>query len=406
MVITNQKIKLNEIANFSSGKFINKERVFKSGSIPIWGSNGIIGYCSEALYTKPVITIGRVGACGEVHKTNGPAWISDNALVVEPRDNTDFHFLYYSLKAFDFSSLISGTTQPLITQSAVKEQTILFPLLPEQRAIAHILGTLDDKIELNRRMNETLEAMAQALFKSWFVDFDPVRAKAAGRDTGLPKEISDLFPDRFEESALGEIPRGWKVSTVGKSFELNPIERIQKGKITSYIEMASIPTVGSYPNTPIKRPFSSGSKFRNGDTLLARITPCLENGKTAFIQLLSDHEVGWGSTEFIVIRPREPFPKEFGYLYARDNAFRNHAIQSMCGTSGRQRVQEDSIAAFKIVEPDSKILKFFGMLVQKWFQTIKLNSEQIFALTQTRELLLPKLLKGEIQIDNPESTSR
>ena len=86
--------------------------------------------------------------------------------------------------------------------------------LDEQRAIAHILGTLDDKIELNRRMNETLEAMARALFKSWFVDFDPVRAKAEGRDTGLPREIADLFPDGFEESELGEVPRGWQVGGI------------------------------------------------------------------------------------------------------------------------------------------------------------------------------------------------
>ena len=87
--------------------------------------------------------------------------------------------------------------------------------IDEQRAIAHILGTLDDKIELNRRMNETLEAMARALFKSWFVDFDPVRAKAEGRDPGLPKPIADLFPDRFEDSELGEIPEGWEVKTFG-----------------------------------------------------------------------------------------------------------------------------------------------------------------------------------------------
>ena len=89
--------------------------------------------------------------------------------------------------------------------------SVQLPPLPEQRAIAHILGTLDDKIELNRRMNATLEAMARALFKSWFVDFDPVRAKAEGRDTGLPREIADLFPDGFEESAVGEVPRGWRV---------------------------------------------------------------------------------------------------------------------------------------------------------------------------------------------------
>ncbi len=281
---------------------------------------------------------------------------------------------------------------------------IPLPPLPEQRAIAHILGTLDDKIELNRRMNETLEAMAQALFKSWFVDFDPVRAKAEGRNTGLTKEIADLFPDGFEDSELGEIPRGWEATTVGEVFELNPTEKLPKGNIAPYLDMATVPTHGSYPDLPILRPFISGSKYRNGDTLFARITPCLENGKTAFIQSLQENEIACGSTEFIVIRPKEPFPKEFGYLLARDSAFREHAIQSMSGTSGRQRVQESALAAFKITEPGSRTLKVFGTLVNSLFRIIKLNSEQNFALAQIRDLLLPKLLSGEIKIQVGEST--
>jgi type I restriction enzyme S subunit len=111
---------------------------------------------------------------------------------------------------------------PSIAQPVTYLRTIeiLVPPLPEQRAIAHILGTLDDKIELNRRMNETLEAMARSIFKSWFVDFDPVRAKVEGRDPGLPKHIADLFPDSFEDSELGEIPKGWGISTVGEEFNL------------------------------------------------------------------------------------------------------------------------------------------------------------------------------------------
>ena len=316
-------------------------------------------------------------------------------------------FLYYlstSDSIIDYLASIAEekTAYPSVNPKDIAECRVFIPPLPEQRAIAHILGTLDDKIELNRRMNETLEAMAQALFKSWFVDFDPVRAKMEGRPTGLPKEIEDLFPDSFEDSELGEIPRGWKVVRVGEVFDFNPTEKVQKGKELPYLDMASIPSQGSWPDPTIMRPFSSGSKFRNGDTLFARITPCLENGKTAFIQLLKEEGIAWGSTEFIVIRPRDPFPKEFGYLLARDSAFREHAIQSMSGTSGRQRVQVDSLSTFKTVAPDRRILKVFGVLIHKWFQTIKLNSEQISGLAQTREILLPKLLSGEIRVTHLE----
>ena len=119
-----------------------------------------------------------------------------------------------SVEWFKFHAI--GATMPNLNEGIIRSFPLQIPPMPEQRAIAHILGTLDDKIELNRRMNETLEAMARALFKSWFVDFDPVRAKADGRDTGLPKHIADLFPDSFEDSELGEIPRGWAVTTVGK----------------------------------------------------------------------------------------------------------------------------------------------------------------------------------------------
>ena len=130
-------------------------------------------------------------------------------------DNTYLKYLLLS-RSFqeDLQALATGTTVVGIKQSALRKIKLSFPDLSRQKAIAHILGTLDDKIELNRKTNETLEAMAKALFKSWFVDFDPVRAKAEGRPTGLPDEISDLFPDSFEDSELGEIPSGWMTASL------------------------------------------------------------------------------------------------------------------------------------------------------------------------------------------------
>src|SRR5207249_765068 len=129
-------------------------------------------------------------------------------------------FLMYALSASDISGYLTGSTMPKLTQGNLNRIPLLMPALAEQRAIAHILGTLDDKIELNRRMNETLEAMARALFKSWFVDFDPVRAKTEGRDPSLPKPLADLFPDSLVDSELGEIPANWKVGPIGDMAEV------------------------------------------------------------------------------------------------------------------------------------------------------------------------------------------
>ena len=181
------------------------------------------------------------------------------------------------------------------------------PPLPVQLRIAALLDALDEKIELNRRMNETLEAMARALFKSWFVDFEPVRAKMQRRDAGLPADIANLFPHQLTQSSIGEIPYGWRVATLSEVIDLNPRRSsLNKGDLAPYVAMASMPTTGHTPSNVVDRPFGSGTRFVNGDTLLARITPCLENGKTAYVDFLSEGQIGWGSTEYIVLRSKAP----------------------------------------------------------------------------------------------------
>lgn len=285
-----------------------------------------------------------------------------------------------------------------VPATAVEKYATELPPPPEQRAIAHILGTLDDKIELNRRRNDTLEAMTRALHKDWLVDFGPVRAKIEGRKPYLPSDLWQLFPDRLDANGK---PVGWETAPASELIEFNPTEPLRKGTSAPYLDMASLPTSGSWPEPPIQREFGSGMRFRNGDTLLARITPCLENGKTTFVQCLPEDTIGWGSTEYIVMRPKAPVPKEYAYLLARSQAFRDHAIQSMTGTSGRQRAQGESVAAFRVAAPqDKNIWHAFAKLVTPMFETIKANSEASIALSQLRDTLLPRLISGELRIKN------
>ena len=241
----------------------------------------------------------------------------------------------------------SGSHQRVRPQDVLSIRTLL-PPLPEQRAIAHILGTLDDKIELNRRMNETLEAMARALFKDWFIDFGPTRAKAEGRAPYIATEFWDLFPEALD--AEGK-PVGWTTRPVRDLFDFNPRESVKKGTKTPYLDMAALPTTGPVSHAPTKREYKSGSKFRDGDTLFARITPCLENGKTAYVFDLGNEVVGAGSTEFIVIRSRSALPQSASYLLARDLGFRAHAERGMTGTSGRQRVNAEILSQYEIAAP-------------------------------------------------------
>lgn len=167
-----------------------------------------------------------------------------------------------------------------VPTDSLNHLVVPIPPLPEQRAIASTLGALEDKIELNRWMNETLEAIAEALFRAWFVDFEPVRAKAEGRTpAGLSAELADLFPDAFEESTTGPVPSGWSVAPLPEMVELNPSRPLRPGAVAPYLDMQNMPTRGHRALGWTERPFGSGTRFANGDTLLAQITPCLENGK-------------------------------------------------------------------------------------------------------------------------------
>jgi type I restriction enzyme S subunit len=258
-----------------------------------------------------------------------------NSIIVD--DSFSGEFVYYNLSNRRHElrhQAAAGSAQPILNKGDFSRLEIKVPPLPEQKAIAAVLGALDDKIELNRRMNATLEALARTLFQSWFVDFDPVRAKLDGRQpTGLDHTTAALFPNEFEDSELGSIPKGWNLVSLPEAIDVNPRRKLQPGTVASYLDMKNMPTQGHCPDEVIQREFTSGTKFQDGDTLLARITPSLEKGKTAFVDFLKDEEVGWGSTEYIVLAAKPPLPPQSVYLLARSDALRAHAIQNMTGTT-------------------------------------------------------------------------
>jgi restriction endonuclease S subunit len=183
--------RLGDIARFRNGKSLSPSSYAASGRHPVFGSNGQIARTHELLCVEPVVVVGRVGAfCGSVHRCDESSWVTDNAIVVEAQDGADFGFLYYLLKSMDLNRAAIGSAQPLVTQSGLRTLEVAVPPISRQRRIARILESFDDKIELNRRMNRTLESIARALFKSWFIDFDPVRKKMECGDPEVPNEIA------------------------------------------------------------------------------------------------------------------------------------------------------------------------------------------------------------------------
>ena len=329
--------------------------------------------------------IATVGKCGI---TVEPSFTNQQINSVICNKNVEPRYLYYCFRQLKFQLEATGgggSVYTNVSKSRFSELEVPLPPLPEQRAIAAILGVLDDKIELNRQMNQTLEAMAQALFKSWFVDFEPFR------DQGM------------EESVLGPIPQGWRYATVSEAIEINPSRKVERGADAIYVDMASLPTTSARVLTVIRRAFTgSGSRFTNGDILLARITPCLENGKTAIVDFLEDGENGWGSTEFIILGPKPPLSTPFIYCLARNADFRTHAIQAMTGTSGRQRVDTSCFNNYWLAVPPKSVAERFDHKVEPWFQMMKANDDESHVLATIRDALLPKLVSGEIRVRDDE----
>ena len=355
----------------------------------------------------------------------------NTSAVDESRFNAEFVYYDLSVRQQELKAAASGSATPILNKGHFSAFEISIPPRATQDKIAEILGKLDDRIAVNRRINQTLEAMAQAIFQSWFVDFDPVKAKIAAKAEGrdplraamsaicgkadaeldaLPPAqyeqlaaTAALFPDEMEASELGGIPKGWAVCPLPECVGINPARALKKGAVAPYLDMANVPTNAARVDNVITRAFGSGSKFINGDTLLARITPCLENGKTAYVDFLADGEVGWGSTEFIVLRPKVGLPLPFAYFLCRHPEFRAFAISQMAGTSGRQRVPNDCFGSYKVVKPSVLIAEAFGKQTTQFMRQIKSLDEESKTLAGLRDALLPRLLSGELQVPHAEA---
>ena len=313
----------------------------------------------------------------------------------------ELRFLHYLLRSNDYREEVlasaTGTTVKHTSPDRLRRFRFNCPPLAEQGRIARILSSLDEKIELNRRQNDSLEAIARAMFRSWFIDFDPVRAKADEQSTGLSSQIANLFPDHFEDSEFGLIPNGWHVAPLGQVVTINPLRSLRKGTVAPYLEMNSMPNDSARATNVVNREFGSGMRFMNGDTLVARITPCLENGKTCFVDFLEDEQVGWGSTEYVVLSPSGIVPPLFAYFLARTEVFRSHAISSMSGSSGRQRVSLGALERFLVVVPPSEISQQFDRHAIAILSRMRTNDEQRITLTELRDGLLPRLISGELR---------
>lgn len=356
----------------------------RDGSVPIVSSSGISGYHDTAKVSGPGVVTGRYGTLGEVFYIDRDYWPLNTTLYVRDFKGSDPRFITYFLQTLDLAHQNAAGAVPGLNRNALHLLSVSIPPLSTQRKIAAILSAYDDLIANNARRIALLEALARALYREWFIHF-----RFPGHER-VP----------LVASALGPIPQGWEVRKFSEAVCINPTTRVSKEGEKPFVPMNSLSNNSMLIGEVETRTGNSGSKFKNGDTLFARITPCLENGKTGFVQLLpSEDAVTFGSTEFIVMRSKTVCP-EYVYLTARTDEFRDNAIKSMSGATGRQRVQEACFDRFLMAQPDPATLTAFAKQAQPLFKAIHIFATKSANLRHTRDLLLPKLVSGEIDAND------
>jgi type I restriction enzyme S subunit len=364
--------------------------------------------------------IATVGRCGITTK---PSFTNQQINSVILTESTDARFLYYVFTQLGHeleSAGGGGSVYTNVSKSRFADIEVMLPKdVGEQRAIAHILGTLDDRIELNRRLSQTLEAMARALFKSWFVDFDPVRAKMEGRWQrgqslpGLPAHLYDLFPDRLVDSELGEVPEGWEVVRLGELIETvkgrsYKSEELVEGSEVALVTLKSFARGGGYrPDglKPFAGPYKQEQIVKPGEVVVActDVTQAAEViGRAAMVRRSNLYRELVASLDTLIVRPKtSDMTVAFLYSLLRTDAFVEHTYAHVTGTTVLHLAKE-AVPSFTFALPPGTLVHIFdgiaGIIFSK-VETLELENDTLAAL---RDALLPKLISGEIRVKDAE----
>ncbi len=348
------------------------------GDIPIVSSSGITGWHNVAKVAGPGVVTGRYGTLGEVHYIEGDYWPLNTALYVEDFKGNHPRFAAYLMMTLELGSQNAAGAVPGVNRNTLHQMPVSVPDVETQRQVAQVLFAYDDLIAINQRRIALLEEAVRRLYREWFVHL--------------------RFPGHEAVKVVDGVPEGWARAAFSDVVQINPTTPFEKGVERPFVDMAALSERSMVVGERSSRVISGGAKFKNGDTLLARITPCIENGKTGFVQFLeSDDAVASGSTEFIVLRNAKVSPS-WVYCMAREDSFREHAIRSMSGSDGRQRVNTKSFSRFEVLLPPQSLLAQFAKMVGGSFTQIEQLASQNSMLAKARDALLPKLMSGQLDV--------
>lgn len=424
------KTTVGEFCSFIYGKSIKKDDQVDRG-IPVYGSNGIYTYAEKKLAGAHSVIIGRKGSVGKVHISNTPCWVSDTAFYVENKSLEEAYFTYYLLSSLGLEDMNTDAAVPGLNRNNAHRLEIEIPESEiERKHLIQPLINLDEKIQLNHQINQTLEQIAQALFKSWFVDFDPVKAKIDVLEAGgseeeallaamqvissknaeelaafeveKPEEYAELrataalFPAVMVESELGEIPEGWEVGALADVADLNKNSWTKRNLPVEieYVDLANTKNGIIELTTPYlsdEAPSRARRKLMDGDTIVGTVRP--GNRSFAFIKKPSD--ILTGSTGFAVLSPKKKIYAEFIYIAATSDEAISR-LAHLADGGAYPAVRSDVVSGLVTVIPEEEVLDYFHSLVSPFFELSERFHIESLTLKKLRDTLLPKLLSGEI----------
>lgn len=394
---------IGEQATLQRGFDITKTQQ-KPGNVPVVSSGGISSYHDKVAVEGPGVILGRKGVVGSVYYLPVDFWPHDTTLWVKNFHGNHPRFVYYFFKhlAPQLASMDVGSANPTLNRNHIHPIRVLWPQAKEQKAIACILGSLDDKIELNRQMNQSLDAIARAIFKSWFVNFDPIRAKAAGQHPiALAPHIADLFPDAFVDSDLGEIPYGWGIRPIGDVVQVLG-GGTPSTKEPEYWEDGIHPFCTPKDMSSLTTPVLLETERHLTNEGLAKVSSGQLPGGT--VLLSSRAPIGYIAIAetpvsvnqgIIAMVCQQRLPNLYVLYWVQANMER---IIANANGSTFLEISKRNFRPIKAVVPPKPILEQFHEIVEPIYQRIVSNLRQTSALSALRDALLPRLISGEIQV--------
>ena len=371
----------------------------------VFGSNGPIGWTEKPLAEGPGVILGRKGAYRGVHFSKDPFFVIDTAYYVEPKSEMDKRWLYYAIQYHKLGEIDDGSPIPSTTRAAVYVRELEVPSTPEQYEIGRVLASLDDRIEHNRDLTTNLEAIARRLFKSWFVDFDPVRAKAAGEKSAiLADDIAALFPDRFVDSELGEIPEGWEAAPLSAVVNLDTTSVKPFDEPETEWTHFSIPAFdeGQFPAFETGEQIASNKYLvKSGSVLVSKLNPTQWRCWRPPSELVSETSIC--STEFMQFVVPEN-QREFLWGLCESGPLRDLVLTTVDGTTGsRQRAKPKDVMRGLFVMPGGNLACEYSSVVRPLLSRADACILESRLLYQLRDMLLPRLISGKLRVADAET---